>query len=195
MFSNKELKALNAILPETISTIRKKLELAEESLERNKNEAKLITLVSTLNKIKIQLKKHGNDQQKQSMPKILIVDDSESMLGVASALLGEMGFTKIEKSESAEKALATLLNAAENKTPFELVLTDWEMSGKTGLDLLKDIRTNEKLLETAVYMMTSHSEQGHILKAIEYGVTGYLLKPLNFKMLNGKLKDFLPSAE
>lgn len=192
MFTVKEFKALEAVLVESIDKLRKSTQLAEESDERSESEAKMIKLVSALNKIKVQIKKVDKNQQAKVMPRILLVDDSESMLGVADALLSEMGFTKVEKCKSAEKALSELLSAVEKEQPFDLVLTDWEMEGKTGLDLLKDIRVNEHLLETSVFMMTSHSEQENILKAIEYGVTGYILKPLNFNMLNSKLTDFLP---
>ena len=69
------------------------------------------------------------------------------------------------------------------------------MSGKSGLELLKDIRLNEELAATDVFILSTDSSQEAIVNAMQAGVTGYILKPLNFKILQQKLAAYLPNTE
>ncbi|NKF51416.1 response regulator [Shewanella sp. WXL01] len=192
MFTQKEAHCLKRILVESINAQRAMITCSENEFDEEQEQV-LINLVSVHNKIKMMLNKLNKQPHVNSMPRILIVDDADSMLQVTTKILVEMGFTKVDMAKSAERALTMLLDAAKKKAPYQLVLTDWEMEGKTGLDLLKDIRVSEQLLETDVYIISSHNEQSHILQAIQSGVTGYLLKPLNFKALAAKLTIYLPA--
>jgi len=191
MFTSKEANCLKAILVDSINQQRALITKSDSSATEEL-ETKLITLVSLHNKIKMMLNKLQNTQQSTSMPRVLVVDDAESMIGITCTILAEMGFKKVDSASSAEKALKKLIEAAEEKAPFQLVLTDWEMEGDSGLDLLKDIRVHEKLLETDVFIISSHGEQTNILKAIQAGVTGYMLKPINYNVLAKKLSGYLP---
>ena len=191
MFTSKEANCLKAILVDSINQQRALITKSDSSATEEL-ETKLITLVSLHNKIKMMLNKLQNTQQSTSMPRVLVVDDAVSMIGITCTILAEMGFKKVDSASSAEKALKKLIEAAEEKAPFQLVLTDWEMEGDSGLDLLKDIRVHENLLETDVFIISSHGEQANILKAIQAGVTGYMLKPINYNVLKHKLSGYLP---
>ena len=63
----------------------------------------------------------------------------------------------------------------------------------SGIELLKALRISDTLYETPVFLLTSMSEKKHILEAINNGANGYLVKPVNQKMMQQKLKAFLPS--
>ncbi|MBE0364883.1 hypothetical protein PULV_a3167 [Pseudoalteromonas ulvae UL12] len=195
MLTKKECTLTSALLSAQIKSHRAKLEKSNNDDERAETEKDLISYVSVLNKLRHQADKFSKKKSAQAMPRVLLVDDAPSMLAVASKLLSEIGFSKIDTTPDGDKALKLLLAAAEESNPFNIVITDWEMEGKSGLDLLKVIRTTESLMNTDVFMLTSHSEQVNILSAIEAGVTGYMLKPINFKMLNNKLLEYLPESE
>lgn len=195
MLTNKEFRMVQALLKTAIDSQRQELENFENDNHRDAAEKKLISLVSAKNKLRHIADKNIKKRSELGMPKLLLVDDAPSMLGVASKLFSEVGFEKIKTVENADKALKLLLADAASGVPYDIVITDWEMEGKTGLDLLKIIRTSEALLDTHVFILTSHSEQQNIVSAIEAGVTGYLLKPINFKMLEKKFKEYLPEIE
>ncbi|KMT64664.1 hypothetical protein XM47_13165 [Catenovulum maritimum] len=129
------------------------------------------------------------------MPRVLLVDDVESMREVAKKMLSELGFRKVDEARNAEIALKMLDKAYIEGQPYKLVITDWEMPGKSGLDLLKDIRINENISEADVFLLTSHGAQKNIVQAINAGVTGYLVKPINFITLQKKFGKYLAHIE
>ena len=195
MFTPKEANCLKAILVDSINQQRALITKSSNLDATEELETKLITLVSAHNKIKVMLNKFQNTPQSVTMPRVLVVDDAESMIGITCTILSEMGFRKVDSANSAEKALTKLIEAADEESPFHLVLTDWEMEGDSGLDLLKNIRIHEKLFETDVFIVSSHGEQANILKAIQAGVTGYMLKPINYNVLAKKLSGYLPEDD
>jgi two-component system chemotaxis response regulator CheY len=69
---------------------------------------------------------------------------------------------------------------------FDLILTDWNMPGMTGLDVLKSIRTKDA--NVPVIMVTTEAEKARILEAIQAGVTDYLVKPFQPDALREKLE-------
>lgn len=88
-----------------------------------------------------------------------------------------------------------MFTATEANMPYKIVLTDSDMSGKSGIALLRDIRQSEALASADVFIMSANSEHEEIMKAMEAGVTGYILKPLSFNTLQEKLAQYLPDDE
>lgn len=191
MFNKKELLQLRILIKSRIDTLRAEISNAKNSEMQENLEAELITLVAIFTKLKRDVADSAPDTPEQKMPKILIVDDVESMRLFTEKLLKEMGFRHVEEARSGEQAFNMLINASK-KEPFDIVITDWEMQGKSGLELLRDIRINETLADTQVFLLTSHGSQNHIMQAIQAGVTGYLVKPINFNILKKKLASYLP---
>lgn len=118
--------------------------------------------------------------------KIVIIDDEQSI-----QRLFEQRFRKERKSGqvefefalSADDALKYLENASIEEV--SLVLSDINMPGMSGLDLLKIIR--EKYPNLQVYMITAYGDEEKKRKAEEYGATAYFTKPLNFNNLKEKI--------
>ena len=77
--------------------------------------------------------------------------------------------------------------------PFDLVLvlSDINMPGMTGLELLRIIRTEYPNLR--VMMITAYGDQGNFSKAIEAGASDFLTKPVDFLQLKEKIHHLNPS--
>ncbi len=68
---------------------------------------------------------------------------------------------------------------------FDLVLTDWNMPGKTGLEVIKEIRAKDA--KVPIIMITTEAEKSRVLAAIQAGVSDYLVKPFTPDTLREKL--------
>jgi putative two-component system response regulator len=101
---------------------------------------------------------------------ILLVDDEESNRIAYDRALSQAGYMCAE-SESADAARASL-----EKTPYSLVVLDINMPGQSGLELLKQIRTEWP--EVAVVMVTGIDDPHLAMRAIEMGASGYMVKPV-----------------
>jgi len=100
---------------------------------------------------------------------ILIVDDEESIRCVVSQVLIDDGH-RVVTAESGEQAFDLIL-----KRPFNLVITDIRMSGMSGMELLKKIRSVNSNIE--VVIITSHSSLDTAVQAMRDGAYDYLAKP------------------
>jgi two-component system chemotaxis response regulator CheY len=68
---------------------------------------------------------------------------------------------------------------------FDLVLTDWNMPGKTGLEVVQAIRAQDR--SVPIIMITTEAEKARVLQALQAGVTDYLVKPFTPDTLREKL--------
>ncbi|MFN7781667.1 MAG: chemotaxis response regulator CheY [Aquimonas sp.] len=115
--------------------------------------------------------------------KILIVDDFSTMRRIVKNLLNDLGFQITSEAEDGNSALAHLRSA-----PVDLVITDWNMPGMTGIELLKAIRTDPKLAHLPVMMVTAEAKREQIIEAAQSGVNGYIIKPFTAQTLQEKLQ-------
>ena len=72
---------------------------------------------------------------------------------------------------------------------FDLVMTDWNMPIKTGLELARDIRSTGSTVP--VLMITTEAEKSRVMEAIQAGVTDYLVKPFTAEVLRDKLAKYV----
>jgi two-component system chemotaxis response regulator CheY len=68
-----------------------------------------------------------------------------------------------------------------------LVVTDWNMPGMTGIELLRSIRADDKLKHLPVLMVTAEAKRDQIIEAAQAGVNGYIIKPFTAQTLQEKL--------
>lgn len=115
--------------------------------------------------------------------KILVVDDFPTMRRIVRNLLGELGYTNISEADDGQTALP-MLQAGD----FEFLVTDWNMPGMTGIDLLKAVRADEKLAKMPVLMVTAEASKEQIVEAAQAGVSGYIIKPFTAATLAEKLE-------
>ncbi|HSW12220.1 MAG TPA: chemotaxis response regulator CheY [Solimonas sp.] len=123
--------------------------------------------------------------------KILIVDDFSTMRRIVKNLLNDLGYTNTTEADDGKTAWP-LLQAGG----FDFVVTDWNMPGMTGIDLLKNIRGDAKLAKLPVLMVTAEAQRDQIIEAAKSGVNGYIIKPFTAVTLKEKIdKIFQRAAE
>jgi putative two-component system response regulator len=101
--------------------------------------------------------------------RILIVDDEEQIRTLLARLLGAQGYECL----TAEDAAAG--RRVLNETPVELVLSDVNMPGESGIDFTREVLA--QFPDTAVVMVTGMDDRRYAEVAIELGAYGYVLKP------------------
>ncbi|MCR6687174.1 MULTISPECIES: chemotaxis response regulator CheY [Pseudoxanthomonas] len=114
--------------------------------------------------------------------RILIVDDFSTMRRIVKNLLNDLGYSNTAEADDGTTALAALRSA-----PFDFVVTDWNMPGMTGIDLLRAIRADDKLKTLPVLMVTAEAKREQIIEAAQNGVNGYIIKPFTAQTLEEKL--------
>ena len=116
--------------------------------------------------------------------KILIVDDFSTMRRIIKNLLRDLGYTNTSEADDGTTALPMLKGGS-----FDLLVTDWNMPGMQGIDLLKAVRADEKLssLPRPVLMVTAEQKKEQIIEAAKAGVNGYIVKPFTAQTLKEKL--------
>ena len=115
--------------------------------------------------------------------KVLLVDDSSTMRKIILRSLNAVGITDVAEAGDGEEAFTMF-----GPGGFNLVLTDWNMPKKNGLELVKSIR--ESGSKVPIVMITTEAEKQQVLTAVQAGVNDYLLKPFTAEVLREKLERF-----
>ena len=114
--------------------------------------------------------------------KILIVDDFSTMRRIIKNLLRDLGFNNTHEADDGNTALPMLKSGN-----FDFLVTDWNMPGMQGIDLLRAVRADEYLSTLPVLLVTAESKKDQIVMAAEAGVNGYIVKPFNAATLEEKI--------
>ena len=114
--------------------------------------------------------------------KVLVVDDFSTMRRIIKNLLRELGFSNISEADDGSTALPMLQGG-----DFDFVVTDWNMPGMQGIDLLRAIRADDNLKHIPVLMVTAEAKKEQIIAAAQAGVNGYIVKPFTAGTLKTKL--------
>jgi two-component system chemotaxis response regulator CheY len=122
--------------------------------------------------------------------RILIVDDFSTMRRIIKNLLRELGFNNTAEADDGNTALPVL-----KKTEFDFLITDWNMPGMTGIDLLRAVRADEQLAKLPVLMVTAERKRENIVEAAEAGVNGYIVKPFTAATLREKMEAIFRRIE
>lgn len=115
--------------------------------------------------------------------KILVVDDFSTMRRIVKNLLRDLGFNNCQEADDGSTALPMLKNG-----DFDFVVTDWNMPGMQGIDLLKAMRADDKLKTVPVLMVTAEAKREQIVEAAQAGVNGYVVKPFTAATLKEKIE-------
>lgn len=114
--------------------------------------------------------------------KILIVDDFSTMRRIIKNLLRDLGFNNTDEADDGTTALPKLQTGN-----FDFLVTDWNMPGMQGIDLLKKVRADPDLKDLPVLMVTAESKREQIVEAAQAGVNGYVIKPFTAQTLKEKI--------
>ena len=116
-------------------------------------------------------------------PKILVVDDDDTIRDIVSKMLCHLGF-EVSSADSAERGLALFL-----KNKFDLVITDFSMSGMDGINLANYIK--EKSPSTQVVLMTGDEKQVILSKIKGTAVAKALFKPFTLTEMDVTVQGLL----
>ncbi len=122
--------------------------------------------------------------------KILIVDDFSTMRRIIKNLLRDLGFNNTQEADDGNTALPMLQSGN-----FDFLVTDWNMPGMTGIDLLRAVRADEKLKTLPVLMVTAEAKKEQIVLAAQEGVNGYIVKPFTAQTLKEKIDKIFERIE
>lgn len=115
--------------------------------------------------------------------KILIVDDFSTMRRIIKNLLRDLGFSNTSEADDGNTALPMLKSGG-----FDFLVSDWNMPGMQGIDLLKAVRSDPDLSALPVLLVTAESKKEQIIEAAQAGVNGYIVKPFNATTLKEKIE-------
>lgn len=117
--------------------------------------------------------------------KCLVVDDSPLTRRILVNSLRAIGFTMVLEAVDARTAIAQC-------TPdLDLVVTDWNMPGMTGVDLVRTIRADPRLARLPVLLVTARNVKDDVLEAVDAGVSGYVVKPFTTDGLRSRIDELL----
>ena len=114
---------------------------------------------------------------------ILIVDDYTTMLRVIRNLLKQLGFNNVDEATDGGSALQKLRDRT-----YGLVISDWNMEPMTGLELLHEVRADNRLSRLPFLMVTAESKRANVAAATQAGASNYIVKPFNAETLKAKLE-------
>lgn len=115
--------------------------------------------------------------------KILVVDDFATMRRIIKNLLRDLGFNNVDEADDGLTALPMLQNG-----DYDFLVTDWNMPGMQGIDLLKAVRADERLSSMPVLLVTAEAKKEQIVEAATAGVNGYVVKPFTAGTLKEKIE-------
>ena len=136
-----------------------------------------------------------SDNQDESLrnladKKILIVDDFSTMRRIIKNLLRDLGYNNTQEADDGLTALPMLKGG-----DFDFLVTDWNMPGMQGIDLLKAVGADAELASLPVLMVTAEQKREQIVEAAEAGVNGYIVKPFTAQTLKEKIDKIFERIE
>jgi len=114
--------------------------------------------------------------------KILVVDDMPSMRQVMIHMLRSLGYDRLDEAANGVEALKKL-----RAQDFDLLITDLHMPNLDGKQLLEKVRSDKKLADLPVLMVSCEDDKKQITDLISAKVTGFIVKPFNASILRKHL--------
>jgi two-component system chemotaxis response regulator CheY len=105
--------------------------------------------------------------------KAIVIDDSRAMRMILKRIVGKLNFEAVEAGDGQE---AVDLLATMDDVP-DLALIDWNMPNMNGLEFVVKVRSDPRLREMTLVMVTTESEHNQIVRALAAGAHEYVIKP------------------
>jgi two-component system, chemotaxis family, chemotaxis protein CheY len=118
--------------------------------------------------------------------RFLVVDDFSTMRRIVKNFLTDLGYSNIQEADDGNTALPILKSGN-----IDFLITDWNMPGMPGLDLLKAVRGDPALAKLPVLLLTAEAKREQIVEAAQAGVNGYVVKPFTAQTLKEKIEKIL----
>jgi two-component system response regulator PilR (NtrC family) len=114
--------------------------------------------------------------KKDNKIRMLIVDDDKEIRNILSIFLAEDGGSVVDTAGTGEEAFSKHVNE-----PYDIVVTDINMPGMTGIELIKRIRRREDTVEFII--ITGYASVDTAIEAVRVGAFDYVVKPFKFDEL------------
>jgi two-component system chemotaxis response regulator CheY len=121
--------------------------------------------------------------------RVVIVDDYTTMLRILRNLLRQLDLNNVEEANDGDTAFRLM-----QKSPPDLIISDWNMAPVTGLDLLRQVRADARLRHIPFIMVTAESKTENVIVAKQAGVSNYIVKPFNADTLRAKIASVCPAT-
>lgn len=218
MFSKQEMQLIGKTLMQRREWIIKNLDSPELSAARAQHQQTLQQIESILAKISKQLQNEKVEKESDSvshfvsqpaqssrqlaqirrqqlMPdqiRVLVVDDDNLLIELLQAILQSAGITRVDLATDGMKAVNMMYEA---NPVYDLVLCDWHMPEKNGIDVHTAMRASERYHNAIFMLVTAVTEAKQIREAIEEGVDDYVVKPLEQEKMLRKIARHFPQVK
>lgn len=220
MFNKQELQVIGQTLLQRRDWLTKNIHKPELANTKAQNERTLQTIESSLAKISTHLRDTAGDEssreqvnhyishptippirqaafgRRQELPpgqiRVLLVDDDQLICELIGAYLRATGIYLIDVANDGLKGISMMYEA---NPVYDLVICDWHMPTKNGLDVHNAMRAAERYLGTVFILATGVTEAKQIRAAIDEGVDDYIVKPIEHDKLIKKITRFFPQVK
>jgi DNA-binding response OmpR family regulator len=119
----------------------------------------------------------------------LVIDDHQIIRQVLEQHLRAMGFTQIDAVANYQEAQDKM-----KAKRYDIVFVDWILPGKSGYSLMQEYRQEREYDDVAFVMVTTETDERHMIEALKAGATSYIMKPVTpnaFQDKVGKVLEWL----
>lgn len=117
--------------------------------------------------------------------KCLVVDDSAITRRILVNSLRTAGFDEIVETTDGKQALQLCDDTVD------IVITDWNMPGMSGVEMVRNLRTNPAFAKLPILLVSARSVHKDVVEAAKAGVDGYVVKPFTPETLRAKIEEIL----
>ena len=121
--------------------------------------------------------------------RIIVADDMEAIRNLLVSHLENLGFKNIQVAADGSKTIDLLTKGVNTQQPIGLILCDWNMPVKTGMDVLLFVRSHQFYAKLPFIMVTQESEREQIAQAVLQGVSHYIMKPFTAATVKERLES------
>ena len=123
----------------------------------------------------------------QPLDLVLVEDNEDHALLVEKTLSAERICNRLTVFQDAESALSHLRSGAAERP--QLILLDINLPGMDGLQLLKELKTDENLKKVPVVILSTSDAESDRSRAYAHSANSYLVKPVDFQKFRQMIRD------
>jgi len=120
--------------------------------------------------------------------RLLVAEDNEDSATLLMDILQDLGIRHADLARDGKEAFDKIKSA---EAPYHIILCDWDMPELTGLEVHAKAKASNTLLGAHFVMVTAVSEATRIKQAVQQGINGYIVKPIDIDKLEAKIKSAL----
>lgn len=125
--------------------------------------------------------------------KFIIIEDSTFSRLVLSNYMNDFGYTQVDLPEDSAEGWELIAESLVEGEPYDVVITDLNMPGIDGLELIKKIKSDPGSKDLKVLVISADAEKAVIDEVMQEGAEDYLVKPVGKKSLQDSLEKILNS--